>query len=660
MSPSRILLVQDDDAAARRARTILQCAKYDVPTPVSSGEEITKIDENCRPDLVLIDIPLNGAKDALVMVRSIASRLDVPVLCLAEHEDSEVLDQSEPVGPVAYVVKPYEDRELLACVKAALRYHGAFRRRMNEFLFRSAQVQNITKRKSDEESLRVSEQRYRKLVEATTSYIYTVEVENGRPISTTHGQGCVFVTGYTSEEYDADPYLWYRMTYAEDQKEVVKHANEILSGKTAPPLEHRIIHKDGSVHWVRNTPVPHYDERGRLIAYDGLITCITEERKLKDQLHHAQKMEAIGQLAGGIAHDFNNILTAIISYASLIQANMVEHDPSRSNVDQILLSAERAASLTQRLLAFSRKQNINPSPVQINNAVQRVEKLLSRVLGEDIQLKNAYTASDATIMADSWQLEQVLINLATNARDAMPGGGLLMINTCTVELDAGFVKTHGYGEAGIYACIIVTDTGTGMDEATRKRIFEPFFTTKEVGKGTGLGLAIVYGIVKQLRGYIDVYSEPGFGTTFKVYLPLISSDVEVKKDTASVVPLSGKETVLLAEDDEHVRFSMRNLLEHYGYSVIEALEGEDAITKFQAHRDAVQLLIIDVIMPKKNGREVYEEIKKANPRIKALFTSGYPEEMVRQKGILEREVPFVTKPIPPAVFSRKIREVLDG
>ncbi len=522
------------------------------------------------------------------------------------------------------------------------------------------QVLDITMRKRAEEALQASEQRYRKLVEATTSYIYTVKVEGGRPVSTTHEPGCVFVTGYTAEEYEANPNLWYQMVCEEYRGDVVKQANMILAGNTVPPLEHRIFHKDGSTRWVRNTPVPHYDEQGRLISYDGLITDISEERKLKDQLHQAQKMEAVGQLAGGIAHDFNNIVTAIMGFGSILSMKLTEANIVRPEVDQICSSAERAAKLTERLLTFSRKQRIHPTPMKTNEVVHRVEKLLSQVIGEDIQLKNYYSTVDATIMADSWQLEQVLINLATNARDAMPRGGTLTIETGMTKLDAEFVKAHGYGELGAYSFIKVADTGTGMDEDTQRRIFDPFFTTKEVGKGTGLGLAIVYGIVKQHKGYVTVSSEPGKGTTFTIYLPVDGSVIADKKETAPIIPVVGKETVLLAEDDEQVRSSTRAILENYGYTVIEATDGDDTIIKYKEHQQSVDLLILDVVMPKKTGKEVYEEIRKTNPNIKALFTSGYSDELVQQKGILELERNFISKPIAPAIFSQKIREILDA
>jgi CheY-like chemotaxis protein len=274
-------------------------------------------------------------------------------------------------------------------------------------------------------------------------------------------------------------------------------------------------------------------------------------------------------------------------------------------------------------------------------------------------MKTMLTEEDLTVMADSGQIEQVLMNLATNARDAMPDGGSLTVETEIVELDEEYIKTHGYGEPGMYALISVTDTGAGIDEKTKERIFEPFFTTKEVGKGTGLGLAMVYGIIKQHNGYINVYSEVGKGTTFKIYLPLIKTEVKDKKPEVRPSSIGGTETILLAEDDADVRKFTKHILEEFGYKVIDAENGEDAINKFMENRDKIEILILDIVMPKKNGREVYEEIKKVKPEIKALFMSGYTANVIHEQGILEEGLNFVLKPISPTVLLRKIREVLE-
>jgi PAS domain S-box-containing protein len=385
-----------------------------------------------------------------------------------------------------------------------------------------------------------------------------------------------------------------------------------------------------------------------------------EKEKLHEQLLQAQKMEAVGQLAGGIAHDFNNILSAMIGYGHLLQIKLKEDDPLRIYADHILSLSDRAANLTQSLLAFSRKQIMNPKTVDMNEIIRKVERLLARIIGEDIELKSILAEKELIIMADPLQIEQVLMNLATNARDAMPEGGKLEIITEEVEFDELFIKTSGYGKAGRYAHISVSDNGSGMDEETREHIFEPFFTTKEVGKGTGLGLAMAYGIIKQHNGDINVYSEPGRGTIFRIYLPLIEAKTEEIKPEDIQVIKKGTETVLLAEDGAEVREFTKNLLEEYGYNVIITVDGQNAIDEFKVYKDKIQLLLLDVIMPNKNGKEAYEEIKQIKPDIRALFMSGYPADVLHKHGILEKGLAYIEKPISPANLLKIIREVLDS
>jgi PAS domain S-box-containing protein len=402
-----------------------------------------------------------------------------------------------------------------------------------------------------------------------------------------------------------------------------------------------------------------YDDAGSLSAYRGILRDVTAQRRLEQQLRHAQKMEAVGRLTGGIAHDFNNILSAIMSYGYLLQLKIDENSESRTHVDHLLLSAERAANLTQSLLAFSRKQIMNPKPVDVHQIITGIEKLLLKLVGEDVALRTVFAAGPLMVVADSGQMEQVLMNFATNARDAMPRGGSLTIETRCAELGDDFFRAHGYGGSGRYACIEVTDTGIGMDRQTAKSAFEPFFTTKEIGKGTGLGLSIVYGIVKQHNGFINVYSEPGRGTTFRVYLPLssVSAEEAAADDLGAVT--GGTETILVAEDDDEVRRLARVVLREYGYTLIEARDGDEAVSQFKVHQDSVDLLLLDVIMPKRNGREVLEEIRTLKPGIKSLFTSGYTADTICQKGLLEEGLQFLSKPISPKKLLKKIREALN-
>ena len=425
--------------------------------------------------------------------------------------------------------------------------------------------------------------------------------------------------------------------------------------------ETQVLDKDGNIVYFHCTAnVALRDKEGTPTAVIEISRDITEHKKLEQQLIQAQKMEAVGQLAGGIAHDFNNILTAIIGFGNLLQKEVTKNDFLNNYITKILNSAQKATSLTQSLLAFSRRQIINPKPMNLNEIIQGVERLLSRLISEDIELSTVLTDEYLTVMADGTQIETVLINLATNARDAMPDGGTCLIKTERVELDNRFIKEHGYGRSGFYALVSVQDTGQGMDEKTKGRIFEPFFTTKEVGKGSGLGLAMVYGIIKQHDGYINVYSEPGIGTTFKIYLPLIKLKVK-EEEVAAATPIlkRGTETVLVAEDDTMVREFIKEVLEGFGYMVIEAEDGEEALHVFNANRDRIQLVILDVVMPKKSGKEVYDDIKKERPDMRVIFMSGYDADIIHKKGILEEGLDSILKPILPKDLLRKVREVLD-
>jgi CheY-like chemotaxis protein len=364
-------------------------------------------------------------------------------------------------------------------------------------------------------------------------------------------------------------------------------------------------------------------------------------------------MEAIGTLAGGVAHDFNNILMAFMGYANLLQLKLDPHDPLHRYVDQLLSCSSRGVALTQSLLMFSRKQVMELKPCEAGAVVRDVEKLLRRLLPEDIELE-IKCGEEATVMADVAQMGQVLMNLATNARDAMPGGGRLLIETSREVMDTAFLQAHGYGEPGTYAVFSVTDTGTGMDKATQRRVFEPFFTTKEAGKGTGLGLSIIYGIIKEHRGYIAVSSVQGRGTTFRIYLPVASGGSAADRPAARAI-VGGKETLLLVEDNADARGAVRDVLMARGYTVLEAADGREGVEKAAGHKDRIDLVILDVVMPRMNGRETFKEIRKLRPDVRVLFMSGYARDMILDKGVYD----YLSKPVTPEDLLARVREVID-
>ena len=516
-------------------------------------------------------------------------------------------------------------------------------------------TRDVTEQKRAQEVLK-RERDFTAAVVDTVAAIVLVLDKEGRIVR--FNRACEEVSGYAAAEV-LGHHVWDFLIPPEQVGQVKEVFANLAAGMFPNRYENYWMARDGKrrlIAWS-NTALLAADGTVEFVIPTGID--ITESRKLEDQLRQSQKMESIGTLAGGIAHDFNNILTAIIGYGSLLQMKMREGDPLRHNVEQILSSANRAANLTQGLLAYSRKQLLNPQAVNLNEVIKKVDLLLTRLIGEDIELKTLLTDKDVTVLIDPGQIEQVLMNLATNARDAMPDGGFIFIETERIELDEETAKTHEFGKPGSYALLTVTDSGTGMDEQTRQRIFEPFFTTKEAGKGTGLGLAMAYGIIKQHEGTITVYSEEGRGTTFKIYLPVVAA-AERAAQPVELTPIEGGvETVLVAEDDEVVRTLTCSMLEQFGYQVIEAVDGEDAVNRFMENRDRVKLLLLDVIMPKKNGREVLSKIRIFDPDVKALFVSGYTAEVMHQKGLIEPGVHFLMKPVPVNDLLRMIRTILD-
>jgi nitrogen-specific signal transduction histidine kinase/CheY-like chemotaxis protein len=380
----------------------------------------------------------------------------------------------------------------------------------------------------------------------------------------------------------------------------------------------------------------------------------------EEQLRQSQKLEAIGQLAGGVAHDFNNLLTAINGYSALALRRVGEDHPIASYLEEIKKAGDRAANLTRQLLAFGRKQLLQPLAINLDEIVGDMIKLLKRLIGEDIQLVTKNGNNLKQIKADPGQLEQVLVNLVVNARDAMPRGGTVTIETANTRLDGTYASRHVGVTPGEYVMLAVSDTGMGMDHDTQSHIFEPFFTTKEKGKGTGLGLSTVYGIVRQSGGNIWVYSEPGKGTTFKVYLPQVQGELTQMDSMVKANIKRGSETVLLVEDEDMVRNLASEILEETGYTVLTANGGEEAIRLFNTHPEPIHLMITDVVMPKMSGRDVADRLKQIHPETKVLFMSGYTDEAIVHHGIVDSHIAFIQKPFSEVALTEKIREVLDA
>ena len=384
-------------------------------------------------------------------------------------------------------------------------------------------------------------------------------------------------------------------------------------------------------------------------------------RSSEERLRQAQKMEAVGRLAGGVAHDFNNLLTVITSYSALLLEDLGADDPKRDDVDQIRKAAEGATALTRQLLAFSRQQVLQPKALDLKATVAGTDKLLKRLIGEDIQLTTVLAPDLGVVKADPGQIEQIIMNLAVNARDAMPTGGRLTIEVANVDMDETYVRGHAPASPGRYVMLAISDTGIGMDEQTKARIFEPFFTTKEAGKGTGLGLATVYGIVKQSGGLIWVYSEPGHGTSFKVYLPRVDEPSEpTTASTAGAEPRGGTETVLVVEDAASVRMVTRQVLERFGYAVMEAPNGDTALRLAAKHHGPIHLLLTDVIMPGLSGRQLAEQLAELRPDMKVLYASGYADQAIVHHGILDSGIAYLQKPFTPETLARRVRQVLDS
>ena len=637
----KILVVDDEERIRKSLSGLLQDNGYEAVTAVS-GLECLQIMSAQDFDLVILDIVMPEMSGIEVLQWIKEKYKDTEVIIITGYADKEKAIAAFRLGAYDFIEKPFESREILNTITHCLNH---------------LELRKEVERKNKELAF-----------EKERLLVTLFSIGDGVIATDTEGKILLInkvaeeLTGWTQEEAIGKPHSEvFRIINEKTRKIPEGPVTRVIRTGLIVGLANNtmLIARNGTERIIADSGAPIKDKYGNIIGVVLVFRDVTARRKMEEGLLKSSKLESVGILAGGIAHEFNNLLTTIIGYGKLLDEEMSKDDLLRHNVDMILTSSERAVNLIKGLLAFSREQIITIRSVRLNGIIKDVEKLLLMVIGEDIELRTTLSEENIVVMADPGQIEQVLVNLATNSRDVMPDGGYLTITTELVELDEEFLKTIKYKKPGRYALISVADTGAGMDEKTAGRIFEPFFTTKEVGRGTGLGLSIVYGIIEQHNGYINVDSKIGEGTTFKIYLPVIKSDVEEKNPSAITIPKGGTEAILLAEDDEEVRKLTKTVLDGFGYKVIEAVDGEDAIKKFMEDKDKIQLLILDVVMPKKNGKEAYDEIKKTKPNIKALFTSGYAKDIIHRKGFLEEGFSFISKPVSPRELLRKVREVLD-
>jgi len=624
-SPDRQRILVGDDNADMRAYLADILGRDWSTHAVTNGVEALAAVESKPPDLIVTDVmmPVMDGFTLLRRLRTSPKTAQIPIIMLSARAGEEATLEGLDVGADDYLAKPFSARDLLARVRARL---DAARARSS--------------------ALRASETRFRHLAE---SGIIGIAVADAASRVLEANDAFLRMIGRTQEDLLAGEVAWGLLSANEPE------ALENPSAISTRAREGEYLRKDG-----RRTPVlvavaPLDGGQSISISLD-----LTDRKRVEEQFRQAQKMEAVGRLAGGVAHDFNNVLSVILGYAQLIGADLTPDEPLRADIDEIRQAAERATELTRQLLAFSRQQVLEPKVLSLSHTVTGMEKMLRRLLGADIALTTLLEPALWNVVADPGQVEQILMNLAVNARDAMPEGGKLTIQTTNVELDEDYATVHHDVRPGAYVMLAVSDTGMGMDAQTQARIFEPFFTTKEKGKGTGLGLATVFGIVKQSGGHIWVYSEPERGATFKVYFPRVTGATLVTpSERPAPASIRGTETILLVEDDAHVRTLARNILRRHGYVVLEAANGGEALLICEQHGARIDLLLTDVVLPLMNGRQIAERLTSLRPELKVIFMSGYTDDAVLQHGLLDSGIAYIQKPLTPATLTQKVREVLD-
>ena len=639
-----VILVVEDDAAHSEAmsRVLAASGGYRLRFASTLAGAQRSIAEEV-PALVLADLNLADGK-ALELLSDPSSRPGLPVLVLTSHGDEQTAVRAMRLGALDYVVKsPEAFAGLPRTVERALR-----------------EWRLIESRRAAEVALRESEERFRVLFESSPDACYIVTAE-AKFIDI--NRAAEEMLGYRREEVLDKTAVELSLIHPDYMEAAISIAVQCLAGSPAPPTELLIVHSSGREIIVESRAVPVRFRNGLAILstsrdISARKKAEAEQRRLEEQLRQASKMEAVGRLAGGVAHDFNNVLTGIRGFTDILLSSVPESDPNRADLLEIQHATQRAAALTGQLLAFSRKQVVEPIVVDLNQLLSGAVRILERLIGEDVQVAFEPGAELRAVRVDPSGMEQVLINLAVNARDAMPQGGLLSIETGAVEIDAEFCERHLDARPGSYVLLSVRDTGVGMSTGVLSRLFEPFFTTKGPGRGTGLGLSIIYGIVQQAGGFVHVASDLGAGSTFRIYLPAVS-----EKPTVPVVLIEpdlprGSETILLVEDEALVRSLVDKFLRSQGYRVLSAALGSEAVQLAADGSEHIDLLVSDVILPNMNGRQIYEKLTQTRPDLRVLFMSGYTENIIAPHGVLEAGFYFVQKPFSLKELARKIREAL--
>jgi len=635
MEQVRVLMVEDDESDAALVRRELDRLN---PRPqvqhVRTEPAFLEALRAFAPHVILCDhnIPGFGGRRALELAH--ATLPDVPFILVTGSLDEETAVAYLRSGAADYILK---DR--------VIRLGPA----LLEALERARQRQ----------ALRQHERLLRQIIDANPSLIF-VKDWDGRFVLVNQATAEIYGTtvdalvGKTDADFNPNP---------EEVAHFLRDDREVISsGRPKLISEEQVTNPlTKQTRWFQTIKVPLRLPEEEASTLLGVATEITERKRLEEQLLQSQKMEAVGQLAGGVAHDFNNILTAIVGYTDLLAADFSPNSRELEDLEEIRKAARRAAALTRQLLSFSRKQMLEPRIIDLNGVVTNLEKMLRSLISENIELKTALATGLGAARADPNQIEQVIMNLAINARDAMPDGGTLTIETGNATLDENYAARHVSVVPGAYVMLAVTDTGCGMNEETKARMFEPFFTTKPPGRGTGLGLSTVYGIVKQSGGNIWLYSEPGRGTTFKIYLPTVAA---LPEDIGKVVPVEaarhGGGTVLVVEDDDQLRRLTHRALAARGYTVLEADRGRAALDIARRHKGMIDLLLTDVVMPDTNGRKLADALRATRPGLRVLYMSGYPDGAIASHGMLEHGVAYLAKPFTTEAITRKVREVLDA